>query len=153
VHQVRFATTEDAEVVGQMLHDFNTEYEDVTPPPGTIAERLRRLLADGDTVVLLGGDGPDGLALMRFRPSLWVEGAECYLAELYVRPGRRGRGLGRAIMNRVLEVARDRGAGYIELNTGERDTAARRLYESLGFVNDGGNDPGELNIYYEKELP
>ena len=45
-------------------------------------------------MVLLTGDGPDGLAVLRFRPSLWSEGLECYLAELYVVPRLRGRGWG-----------------------------------------------------------
>ena len=39
---------------------------------------------------------PRGVAVLRFRPSLWSQVDECYLAELYVVPGRRGSGLGRA---------------------------------------------------------
>ena len=47
--------------------------------------RIRELLAD-DTDVLLIGDGPDGVAVLRYRRSLWTPGRECYLAELYVTP-------------------------------------------------------------------
>ena len=36
----------------------------------------------------------EGVAVLRFRPSLWSLVDECYLAELYVVPGRRGGGLG-----------------------------------------------------------
>ena len=135
-----------------MLHDFNEEYEDVTPAPDVIARRLRPLMESGETAVLLVGDGPDGLAVLRFRPSIWVEGLECYLAELYVRPALRGEGRGRALMEAVLAFARERGAGYIELNTGEDDKAARGLYESLGFSNREGKPDGASQLYYELEL-
>ena len=135
-----------------MLHDFNEEYEDVTPTPDVIARRLRPLMESGETAVLLVGDGPDGLAVLRFRASIWVEGLECYLAELYVRPPLRGQGRGRALMDAVLDLARKRGAGYIELNTGEDDTAARALYERLGFSNREGKPDGASQLYYELEL-
>ena len=150
--EVRQAVAEDLPEIGRMLHDFNEEYEDITPEPEVIAQRLRPLMESGDTAVLLVGDGPDGLALLRFRPSLWVEGLECYLAELYVRPALRGQGRGRALMNAVLDFARERGAGYIELNTGEDDTAARALYERFGFSNREGKPDGARQLYYEREL-
>ena len=43
---------------------------------------MRRLLDGGDTLVLLAGDGPDGLAVLRFRAAIWSAGLENYLAEL-----------------------------------------------------------------------
>ncbi|TML07310.1 MAG: GNAT family N-acetyltransferase [Actinobacteria bacterium] len=150
--EVRLATLDDVDDIGRMLHDFNSEYEDVTPGPAVIAQRLRPLMESGDSAALLVGDGPDGFALLRFRPSLWVEGLECYLAELYVVPHLRGERRGRALMDAVLAFARERGAGYIELNTGEDDVAARALYESLGFSNREGKADGSIQLYYELEL-
>ena len=150
--RIRRAQPADAEDIGRLLHDFNAEYEHVTPAPAVIAQRLRPLMRSGDSAVLLVGDGPDGLALMRFRPSLWHEGLECYLAELYVVPSLRGQGRGRTLMEAVLAFARERGAGYIELNTGEDDRAARALYESLGFSNREGRADGASQLYYELEL-
>jgi ribosomal protein S18 acetylase RimI-like enzyme len=117
-----------------------------------LAERVGRLMEAGDTAVVLAGDGPDGLALLRFRPSLWTAGLECYLAELYVVPALRGHGRGRALMGAAMELARERGADYMELNTGEDDVAARALYESLGFSNREGKADGAVQHYYEREL-
>jgi ribosomal protein S18 acetylase RimI-like enzyme len=148
----RRATVADAAVIGRLLHDFNTEYDDPTPGPDRLAERIRQLLDGGDTAVLLAGAGPDGLAVLRFRPALWSEALECYLAELYVVPAARGRGLGRALMNAAIDFARDEGADYMDLGTAETDVAARALYESLGFSNREGKPDGPINYYYELEL-
>jgi ribosomal protein S18 acetylase RimI-like enzyme len=150
--EVRIATSDDAEAIGQLLHDFNTEYKDVTPGPARLAERIRRLLAGGDTAVVLGGAGPDGLAVLRFRDSIWSDGLECYLAELYVKPELRGRGLGRAMMEKAMETARARGADWMDLGTSEDDVAARSLYESLGFINRENGPAGPITYFYEREL-
>ena len=149
---VRAATAADAANVGRLLHDFNTEYDDPTPGPDKLADRIERLLEGGDTAVLLAGPGPDGLAVLRFRTALWSEALECYLAELYVVPAMRGRGLGRALMNAAIAFARERGADYMDLGTAETDVAARSLYESLGFSNREGKPDGPLNYYYERGL-
>lgn len=152
---VRRATADDALAIGCLLHDFNAEYDEPTPSPAALADRLRELLARDDFAVLLAGDGPDGpdgLAVLRFRPSIWTAAEECYLAELYVVPDRRGNGLGRALMDRTLAFARDRGADHVDLGTSEDDTAARALYESLGFTNREGGPDGPTMLYYERDL-
>jgi ribosomal protein S18 acetylase RimI-like enzyme len=90
--------------------------------------------------------------VLRFRDSLWDDGLECYLAELYVVPAKRGHGLGRALMNAAIDLARERGATYMDLNTAETDVAAGALYESLGFSRTEGKPDGPINYYYEREL-
>ena len=90
--------------------------------------------------------------MLRLRLSIWTEGKECYLAELYVAPAKRGKGLGRALLSAAIDVARGEGADYMDLGTGEDDTAARSLYESLGFSNREGGPDGPLNLYYERAL-
>jgi ribosomal protein S18 acetylase RimI-like enzyme len=148
----RRAGPEDAEAVGRLLHDFNTEFDEPTPGPAALADRMRGLIASGETAVLLTGDGPDGVAVLRFRPSIWSSALECYLAELYVVPDRRGKGLGRSLMSEAIQLARDRGADHMDLGTSEDDVAARALYESLGFSNREGRPDGPLNYFYEREL-
>jgi ribosomal protein S18 acetylase RimI-like enzyme len=149
---VRLGALADAERIGQLLHDFNSEFDDPTPGPERLAERVRQLLAEEQITVLLAGTGPNGLAVLRFRPSIWTEALECYLAELYVVPGRRRQGLGRALMQAALAVARSRGADQMDLGTSESDVAARALYESLGFSNRDGKPDGPFSYLYEREL-
>ena len=55
---VRYASAADANAIGQLLHTFNREYDEPTPGPSVLAERIGRLLGAADTVVLVGGPGP-----------------------------------------------------------------------------------------------
>jgi hypothetical protein len=83
---VRTAGPGDVNSIGRLLHDFNREFNEPTPSPSVVADHFRLLIEGGDTLVLLGGAGPDGLAVLRFRLSIWNTGFECYLAELYWLP-------------------------------------------------------------------
>ena len=161
--RIRVADRDDADAIGRLLYAFNREFDEPTPEPPALAERMRQLLDGGDTLVMLAGDGPDGgngpdggdepdgLAVLRFRAAIWSTGLECYLAELYVTPARRGQGLGRALMEAVLREARNRGADTMDIGVDEPDLAARRLYESLGFTNRAGED-GPVMYVYERDL-
>jgi ribosomal-protein-alanine N-acetyltransferase len=65
---------------------------------------------------------------------LWRVADEIHLLDLAVAPDFRGQGIGRLLAGRVLEEARSSGARLTTLEVAEENTAARRLYESLGFV-------------------
>jgi ribosomal protein S18 acetylase RimI-like enzyme len=150
--QVREATVVDASEIARHLRDFNLEFEEPTPGVEELTENVARLLGSSEITVLLAGDGPDGLSLFRLRPALWSQGLEAYLQELYVVPNRRGQGIGRALLQRTIELARERGADGIDLNTGETDAAARGLYESMGFTNREGGADGPSMLFYEREI-
>ncbi len=149
---VREAADADADAVGRLLYDFNREFDDPAPKPAQLARRIRELVADGDTVVLVAGVEPAGVAVLRLRKAIWSRALECYLAELYVVPALRGQGIGRALMEVAIDFARARGADYMDLGTAETDVVARRLYESLGFDNHEGKPGGPVNYYYERNL-
>jgi GNAT superfamily N-acetyltransferase len=149
---VRRADGDEAGAIAQLLHDFNREFGEPAPPVEELAGRVADLLLGGDTVVLLVGERPDGLAVLRFRRAIWSSGLECYLAELYVTPARRRQGLGRALMEAALQEARRRGADTMDIGVDEPDLPARRLYESLGFTNRAGGADGALMYVYERDL-
>jgi GNAT superfamily N-acetyltransferase len=150
--EIRRAGVEDAADVARLLHDFNTEYDDPTPPVEILARRVRELLAGEEIVVLLAGGEPLGIALFRVRSSLWSNAADVYLEELYVVPAHRGRGIGRALLEAAIEAAREAGADHFELTTGETDAEARALYESCGMTNREGSSDGPRMLYYELGL-
>ena len=150
--QVRQAKAEDALAIARLLHAFNLEFLEPTPGVEALTEYSRRLLEEGEMAVLLAGDGPDGISLLRFRPSVWTGEPEAHLQELYVVPALRGNGIGRELLSRTIEFARAAGATGIDLNTGETDTAARALYESMGFTNAEGGPDGPSMLFYELEF-
>ena len=149
---VRRAEPADAAEVARLLHDFNTEYDEPTPGVEVLTERVGRMMAEGEMTVLLGGEGPDGLAVLRFRPCFWIGSLTAHLQELYVAPARRGQGIGRALLGAAMETAREQGAAHMDLGTSTDDTAARALYESCGFTNREGAPDGPVMLYYERDL-
>jgi GNAT superfamily N-acetyltransferase len=149
---IRLAGAADAPTFGRLLHAFNTEFGDPTPSAEVIAERAAPLLEGGEVVVLLAGEGPEGFAELRFRPSLYTGALDAYLEELYVVPDRRGEGIGRTLLEAAMDEARVRGAARIDLNTSTDDVAARALYETVGFTNREGAPDGPRMLYYERDL-
>ena len=107
-------------------------------------EQLARLLPSGLATPLHSlwtvreaapGDADDavvGWLWLRVRP-LGSE-VEAFLFDVEVVEHARGRGLGRATMLAAEEAARDLGADVVRLNVFGHNTAARGLYESLGYV-------------------
>jgi ribosomal protein S18 acetylase RimI-like enzyme len=151
---VRRATPGDANAVARLLHDFQLEFDEDTPGVEALEERYADLIRNRDMTVLLAGYGPDGFAQIRYRPWVYSAGpqAHSYLEELYVVPPLRGQGIGRALLEAVMDTARNEGATHMELGTSETDTAARALYESSGFTNREGKPDGPVMLFYEREL-
>lgn len=109
---VRSLLREYADGLGVDLsfQDFETELAD----PLAFYEVV--LLADGGCV-----------ALRR------IDDATCEMKRLYVRPSARGSGLGRRLAEAIIAEARARGYRRMLLDTLPTMTAARAVYESLGF--------------------
>ncbi len=77
------------------------------------------------------------------------------LKRMYVAPAARGRGLGRAILERLESEARREGLPVMRLETGNRQAEALSLYRSAGYVDCGPfgdyrRDP--LSRFMEKRL-
>jgi ribosomal protein S18 acetylase RimI-like enzyme len=142
---VRRAGPGDEHAAGRLLHEFNASEDMPTPGAAAMARRVRELADAGEAIVLLAGDGPDGVLVLRLRPSLWAQGLDAYLEELFVVPHARRRGHGRALVEEAIRIARAAGAVRMDLGTGEDDAPARALYESLGFT-------CERDLWYGRDL-
>jgi ribosomal protein S18 acetylase RimI-like enzyme len=130
--EVRVAAgQEDAAVVASLLMAFRDHMGYAPPEVETVPATVATLMDDAGTVYLLAGS--DGFAQLRFRLSAWTGVEDCWLEDVFVRDTARGRGLGRALVQKALEVARARGCKRIELDVQSDNTAARGLYSSLGF--------------------
>ena len=74
---------------------------------------------------------------------------------MYVVPGARGRGLGRALLDELESAARRLGYTSVVLETGDRQAQAVGLYESSGYVRIPCYPPYDsrsLSRCYEKRL-
>jgi ribosomal protein S18 acetylase RimI-like enzyme len=135
-HALRPATLDDVATLVGLMRAFYAEdghafREDAARRAlvglleGTAHGRVLVIETDGETA---------GYAAVTFGYSLEFHGRDAFLDELYVRPERRGAGLGRAAIERAVEICRAEGIGAIHLEVGAGNDPARRLYEGAGFV-------------------
>lgn len=96
---------------------------------------FRRFLAPSDDGLLLGARSEGrliGYACLYWHFSS-LEAVETVLMnDLFVAADQRGNGVGRALIDAGAEVARERGAPYLEWATAPDNETAQRLYDSTG---------------------
>lgn len=63
-----------------------------------------------------------------------ISGKKGWIEDVVVHENARGKGLGRKLMNKLLEVAKEKNLTEILLFSAEHRVAAKQLYEDLGFV-------------------
>jgi len=92
-----------------------------------------------------------GIGCVALRP---VEADVAEVKRMFVDEAWRGRGVGRALMERVIAGARERGYATLRLGTLGDMVAAQALYESLGFRPIDRYRPDELvdTLFYELAL-
>lgn len=136
----------EAETVARLMTAFRDHFGRDWPSDNAFLAGVEKLLAQRDTVFLLGAPGPDappaGVAQLRFRHSLWTASEDCYVEDLFVAEEARGTGLGRALVTQALEVARERGCRRAEIDVHEANTAALALYAAAGFARKAGDEEG-----------
>ena len=76
-------------------------------------------------------EGIIGFTHCLFRPSTWTETDYCYLEDLFVDPNIRGKGIGRALINKVVELAKEKNSKRVYWTTQEFNKTARVLYDSI----------------------
>jgi len=108
-------------------------------------------LPGGYDSILLARDGEEIVGCVALRP---LEDGACEMKRLYVRPGARGSGLGRALAQAVVEEARRLGYRTMRLDTLPTMDAAQALYRSLGFGGTGryNDNPIPGVLFFELDL-
>jgi GNAT superfamily N-acetyltransferase len=133
--RIRAATREDVPLILGFIREL-ADYERLSHEVSATEDLLRRSLF-GDrpaAEVLLGylGEEPAGFALFFHNFSTFLGRPGIYLEDLYVRPGSRGSGLGRALLARLARLARERGCGRLEWWVLDWNEPAIAFYRSVG---------------------
>lgn len=137
--RVRQATMEDlprlVELLAQDELGSTREVAGGQIDPGYVAafEAIHR---DPDNQVLVGEDDDVVVCMLQltFLPHLTFRGGwRAQIEGVRVAADRRGQGLGRQLIARAVDEARERGCHLVQLTTNTSRIDARRFYESLGF--------------------
>ena len=114
-------------------------------PPLT-REELISLLASDASTLLTARDEATGqivgiLTLIVYRVPT---GVRARIEDVVVDESMRGRGIAVQLVERALEIAREKGADGVALTSNPRREAANRLYQKVGFKK------WETNVYFYK---
>jgi GNAT superfamily N-acetyltransferase len=103
------------------LHQFIVELAEVENYPGEIAARPQDVASAlfgprpvAEAVVAEAGGQPVGFALFYLTYSTVLGQPSLHLEDLYVRPGYRGGGLGRRLLEHLAALAVERGCGRLD---------------------------------------
>ena len=162
--RIRSATVEDVPTLANLhAHSQRVSYEPLYPELTFVHEtqaeaeaRFAAELAANDQLTLVA-DRADGVAvgfgLLRLDPA-----PDAYVRRLHVHPDAQGRGLGGALLESLIDLARARGRQHLVLNVLARNRRARDFYESAGWRRTGpaarrflcGHDVGVVT--YERHV-
>lgn len=96
---------------------------------------FRRFLAPSEDGLLLGARSEGrlvGYACLYWHFSSLAACESVLMNDLFVAESARGEGVGRALIEATAEVARERGAPFVEWSTAPDNRTAQRLYDSTG---------------------
>jgi GNAT superfamily N-acetyltransferase len=71
-----------------------------------------------------------GMTTFNFQNSTWSQNGQCLLEDLFVDQSIRGQGIGRALIDAVINEAKKRGCSRVYWNTDETNQTARKLYDT-----------------------
>jgi GNAT superfamily N-acetyltransferase len=135
VIEIRPLAAEDRAAWEVLARGYKAFYETVVPDAG-YENTWQRLLAGPDlhAVGAWQDDRLVGIAHYLFHATFWSADC-CYLQDLFVDSSVRGRGVARALIEKVASEARARGAARLYWTTKEDNAVARALYDKVARFN------------------
>jgi GNAT superfamily N-acetyltransferase len=132
---IRPARVEDAPVILQLIRDLAT-YErapnEVTATEEQLIDVLFGERPAAEVLLAFEGHSPVGFAVYFYNFSTWLGRPGLYLEDLFVKPDKRGKGYGRALLIELAKNARDRGCGRMEWAVLDWNEPAIKFYRALG---------------------
>jgi putative acetyltransferase len=137
--------------VRRLIAALDAEMTALYPPESNHLLNITALLDPAVTfLVARAGDEAVACGALLNDPRGWGE-----VKRMYVRRGRRGRGIGRRILVELESIARESGLRLLRLETGIHNPEALALYRRAGFVEReafGDYAPDPLSVFMEKSV-
>lgn len=132
--QFRFAQREDCALILQFIRQL-AEYEQLLSEVVASEQTLETWIFDKEKaeVVFAIEDGKEvGFALFFHNFSTFLGRAGIYLEDLYVMPDYRGKGYGKALLQKLAQIAIERGCGRLEWWCLDWNKPSIDFYKSMG---------------------
>jgi len=133
--EIRPARVEDVPVVLELIRELAT-YErapdEVTATEKQLVDVLFRERPAAEVLLAFEGKSPIGFAVFFHNFSTWLGRPGLYLEDLFVKPEKRGKGYGRALLVDLAKIARDRACGRMEWAVLNWNEPAIKFYRALG---------------------
>jgi ribosomal protein S18 acetylase RimI-like enzyme len=133
--------------------------EDAMGNGGPLPEDVLRNLIPGlrehpTTVILLAymEDQAVGIATCFVGFSTFYARPLINVHDLAIRPEFRGRGIGRRLLDAVVDKAAQLGCCKVTLEVHEGNARAKQMYEAAGFAEGSAREPGGRWLFYTKPL-
>jgi len=135
--EIRAADTNDESAIVPLMALFNHD-EGIPWQPTAMIPALRRVLGDASLgVIVLALDrstrAPVGYGLATFGYDIEFAGRDAFITELFVDERFRRRGVGRLLLDSLVERLRACEVNAVHLMVRPENTSARALYEQHGF--------------------
>lgn len=133
--QIRPARVDDAPIILELIRDL-AAYERAPDEVVATEEQLIDVLFSerrvAEVLLAFEGTSPVGFAVYFYNFSTWLGRPGLYLEDLFVKPDKRGKGYGRALLVELAKIARDRGCGRMEWAVLDWNEPAIKFYCALG---------------------
>src|SRR6266536_6408292 len=133
--KIRPARVEDVPIILQLIRDLAT-YERAPDMVTATEEQLVDVLFGerpaAEVLLAFEGQSPVGFAVFFYNFSTWLGRPGLYLEDLFVKPDKRGKGYGRALLVELAKIARDRECGRLEWAVLDWNEPAIKFYRALG---------------------
>ncbi len=131
------ATAEDVDAVAPLFdayRAFFTRGDRLSESRRFLEERI----ASDESVLFVARDGKDAVGFIQLYPlwSSWYCRRIWFLSDLYVSEGARRRGIGRNLVERAIELARETDAASVMVELPRREPHLEEFYRRLGFMRD-----------------